>query len=71
MDCEWCVVDTDGLTPLDKPFCSTQRTCFAGVLGAPTPYDDGKKVETGILTKDKKKLIERVKFTIFFSAENF
>ena len=40
MDCEWCVLENDGKTPLGKPFCSTQRVCFAGVLGATTPYRD-------------------------------
>ena len=40
MDCEWCVLENDGKTPLGKPFCSTQRVCFAGALGATTPYRD-------------------------------
>ena len=40
MDCEWCVLENDGNTLLGKPFCSTQRVCFAGVLGASTPYHD-------------------------------
>ncbi len=40
MDCEWCVLENDGKSPLKKPFCSTQRVCFAGVLGATTPYHD-------------------------------
>ncbi len=40
MDCEWCVLEHDGKTPLGKPFCSSQRVCFAGVLGASTPYRD-------------------------------
>ncbi len=40
MDCEWCVLENDGKSLLKKPFCSTQRVCFAGVLGATTPYHD-------------------------------
>jgi len=40
LDCEWCVLDSDGTTPLKQAFCSTQRICFAGVLGAGTPYHD-------------------------------
>ena len=40
VDCEWCVMDNDGSSRLKEPFCSTQRVCFAGVLGATTPYHD-------------------------------
>ncbi|ELT96782.1 hypothetical protein CAPTEDRAFT_225126 [Capitella teleta] len=40
LDCEWCELHTDGVTPLDKTYCASQRICFAGVLGAATPYND-------------------------------
>ncbi|CAH1774319.1 unnamed protein product [Owenia fusiformis] len=40
LDCEWCQMDTDGRTKLKKPFCGSQRVCFGGVLGTPTPYGD-------------------------------
>ncbi|XP_041988223.1 VWFA and cache domain-containing protein CG16868 [Aricia agestis] len=39
--CEWCQVDADGRTPLAAPFCTSQSTCFNGVLGAVTPYGEG------------------------------
>ena len=38
-DCEWCVLDGKE-QPLKQPFCSSQRVCFGGVLGAKTPYSD-------------------------------
>lgn len=41
MGCEWCQVDADGRTPLSAPFCTSQSTCFNGVLGAVTPYGEG------------------------------
>lgn len=41
MGCEWCQIDTDGHTPLNSPFCTSQSTCFNGVLGAVTPYGEG------------------------------
>lgn len=41
MGCEWCQLDTDERSPLESPFCSTQSTCFNGVLGAVTPYGEG------------------------------
>ncbi len=40
LNCEWCELGQDGETPLQQPFCASQRVCFAGVLGARTPYDD-------------------------------
>lgn len=41
LGCEWCQIDTDGKTPLPAPFCTSQSTCFNGVLGAVTPYGEG------------------------------
>lgn len=41
LGCEWCQLDTDGKSPLVSPFCSSQSTCFNGVLGAVTPYGEG------------------------------
>ncbi|XP_063822388.1 VWFA and cache domain-containing protein CG16868 [Ostrinia nubilalis] len=41
LGCEWCQLDTDGHTPLSSPFCTSQSTCFNGVLGAVTPYGEG------------------------------
>lgn len=41
LGCEWCQIDTDGRTPLTAPFCTSQSTCFNGVLGAVTPYGEG------------------------------
>ncbi|CAG4972220.1 unnamed protein product [Parnassius apollo] len=40
LGCEWCQVDADGRTPLSSPFCTSQSTCFNGVLGAVTPYGE-------------------------------
>lgn len=40
LGCEWCRLDSDGITPLPKKFCTEQRRCFGGVLGAQTPYAD-------------------------------
>ncbi|XP_064624547.1 VWFA and cache domain-containing protein 1-like isoform X2 [Lineus longissimus] len=40
IDCEWCQRDSDGETPLMEPYCATQRVCFGGVYGAPSPYRD-------------------------------
>lgn len=41
LGCEWCQIDADGRTPLSSPFCTSQSTCFNGVLGAVTPYGEG------------------------------
>ncbi|CAG9785442.1 unnamed protein product [Diatraea saccharalis] len=41
LGCEWCQIDTDAQTPLSAPFCTSQSTCFNGVLGAVTPYGEG------------------------------
>uniref|UniRef100_A0A8C9W668 VWFA and cache domain-containing protein 1 n=1 Tax=Scleropages formosus TaxID=113540 RepID=A0A8C9W668_SCLFO len=41
LDCEWCMVDRDGKTHLDKPYCAHQKECFGGILGARSPYMDG------------------------------
>ncbi|KOB66107.1 Dihydropyridine-sensitive l-type calcium channel [Operophtera brumata] len=41
LGCEWCQIDADGHTPLSAPFCTSQSTCFNGVLGAVTPYGEG------------------------------
>lgn len=41
LGCEWCQIDADGRTPLSAPFCTSQSTCFNGVLGAVTPYGEG------------------------------
>lgn len=40
LGCEWCELDTDGVTSLKMPFCSEQHKCFGGILGARTPYAD-------------------------------
>lgn len=41
LDCEWCTVDSDGKTHLDKPYCALQKECFGGIVGAKSPYADG------------------------------
>lgn len=41
LGCEWCQIDTDGSSTLLAPFCTSQSTCFNGVLGAVTPYGEG------------------------------
>ncbi|XP_045532868.1 VWFA and cache domain-containing protein 1 [Pieris brassicae] len=41
LGCEWCQIDADGRSPLSTPFCTSQSTCFNGVLGAVTPYGEG------------------------------
>ncbi|XP_053612632.1 VWFA and cache domain-containing protein CG16868 [Plodia interpunctella] len=41
LGCEWCQIDADAKTPLAAPFCTSQSTCFNGVLGAVTPYGEG------------------------------
>ncbi|XP_055978206.1 VWFA and cache domain-containing protein 1 [Sorex fumeus] len=40
LDCEWCMVDSDGKTHLDKSYCAPQKECFGGVVGAKSPYID-------------------------------
>ncbi|CAL1284587.1 unnamed protein product [Larinioides sclopetarius] len=40
LGCEWCQLDSDGVTSLNKKFCTEQRKCFGGVLGSRTPYAD-------------------------------
>ena len=40
LDCEWCELESDGSTTIEKPFCASQRVCFGGVKGSPTPYRD-------------------------------
>ncbi|KAH9496303.1 VWFA and cache domain-containing protein 1 [Bulinus truncatus] len=45
MDCQWCQVQKDGKTPLENPFCGSQRVCFGGVVGAHSPYGDEISVE--------------------------
>ncbi|KAK3767134.1 hypothetical protein RRG08_018006 [Elysia crispata] len=40
VDCQWCQVQQDGNTPLDKPYCASQRVCFGGVVGSHSPYGD-------------------------------
>ncbi|KAF8794033.1 VWFA and cache domain-containing protein 1 [Argiope bruennichi] len=40
LGCEWCQLDSDGMTSLTKKFCTEQRKCFGGVLGSRTPYAD-------------------------------
>lgn len=39
--CEWCVRESDGVTPLQVAFCTRQNKCHAGVLHGPSPYSDG------------------------------
>lgn len=39
--CEWCQIDIDGETLLNPSFCTTQTSCFNGVLGSISPYGDG------------------------------
>ncbi|XP_061730052.1 VWFA and cache domain-containing protein CG16868 [Cydia pomonella] len=41
LGCEWCQVDTDGRSQLSTPYCTSQSSCFNGVLGAVTPYGEG------------------------------
>ncbi|EHB12295.1 VWFA and cache domain-containing protein 1 [Heterocephalus glaber] len=38
LDCEWCVVDSDGKTQLDRSYCAPQKECFGGIVGAKSPY---------------------------------
>ncbi|XP_023650562.1 VWFA and cache domain-containing protein 1 isoform X2 [Paramormyrops kingsleyae] len=40
LDCEWCTMDSDGKTHLDKPYCALQKECFGGIVGAKSPYVD-------------------------------
>lgn len=35
------MVDSDGKTHLDKPYCALQKECFGGIVGAKSPYADG------------------------------
>ena len=41
--CSWCEYEWDSVNGVTKrinqPFCSDQNKCSAGILGAPTPYD--------------------------------
>lgn len=34
------MVDSDGKTHLDKPYCALQKECFGGIVGAKSPYMD-------------------------------
>lgn len=38
--CVWCQLDSDEISFL-TPFCTTQTSCFNGVLGSIPPYADG------------------------------
>lgn len=38
--CEWCQLDIDGESLLAAGFCTSQLTCFNGILGSVTPYGD-------------------------------
>lgn len=49
LDCEWCMVDSDGKTHLDKPYCALQKECFGGIVGAKSPYVDS----MGIMGRSK------------------
>nr|XP_042909818.1 VWFA and cache domain-containing protein 1 isoform X1 [Parasteatoda tepidariorum]XP_042909819.1 VWFA and cache domain-containing protein 1 isoform X2 [Parasteatoda tepidariorum] len=40
LGCEWCQLESDGVTPLAEKFCTEQRRCFGGVFGSRTPYSD-------------------------------
>ncbi|XP_048395492.1 VWFA and cache domain-containing protein 1 isoform X2 [Stegostoma tigrinum] len=40
LDCEWCMVDSDGKTHLAEPYCASQKECFGGIVGAKSPYID-------------------------------
>ncbi|KAL1022783.1 hypothetical protein UPYG_G00032240 [Umbra pygmaea] len=40
LDCEWCMVDSDLKTHLEKPYCALQKECFGGIVGAKSPYMD-------------------------------
>nr|XP_014353389.1 PREDICTED: VWFA and cache domain-containing protein 1 [Latimeria chalumnae] len=44
LDCEWCMVDSDGKTHLDQPYCAPQKECFGGIVGAKSPYVDDMSV---------------------------
>lgn len=39
--CQWCSIDSDGETTMDRPFCSDVYSCFKGVYGNIVPYGDG------------------------------
>lgn len=39
--CQWCSVDSDGESMLERPFCSDMNLCFKGILGSFLPYADG------------------------------
>lgn len=43
------MVDSDGKTQLDKPYCALQKECFGGIVGAKSPYVDGRGI-LGALT---------------------
>uniref|UniRef100_A0A8B9HK27 VWFA and cache domain-containing protein 1 n=1 Tax=Astyanax mexicanus TaxID=7994 RepID=A0A8B9HK27_ASTMX len=53
LDCEWCMVDSDGKTHLDKPYCALQKECFGGIVGAKSPYVDGIDEEVASLNMIK------------------
>ena len=39
--CAWCVMQSDGHTPLNQPQCLDHHKCYGGILGAPSPYPPG------------------------------
>lgn len=44
------MVDSDGKTHLDEPYCASQKECFGGIIGAKSPYID----DMPALGKDKR-----------------
>lgn len=40
LGCEWCQLESNGVTHLLNPFCHHQKRCFGGIIGAATPYTE-------------------------------
>lgn len=41
LDCVWCILDSDGATPLETPYCTQAHNCYGGIRGGPSPYPPG------------------------------
>lgn len=41
INCVWCVLESDGTTPLEYPYCTQAHNCYGGIRGGPSPYPPG------------------------------
>ncbi|KAB7497323.1 VWFA and cache domain-containing protein 1 [Armadillidium nasatum] len=41
INCVWCVLESDGTTPIEYPYCTQAHNCYGGIRGGPSPYPPG------------------------------